>query len=137
AYMHDVSLLAKFYHAQSSSTTLSSVTSDDLQNFLHQIAQLGMSSTSQARITSGIRSFFRYLTLEKIIDKNPAELLETPKLKRALPEVLSYFEIENMIQSLDLSKPEGVRNKAILETIYSCGLRVSELISLKISGIYR
>lgn len=134
AYLHDVGLLAGFYEKEQPSP--SAITTAELQKFLHQIAQAGMSSTSQARIISGIKAFFRYLYTENIIDKNPAELLEAPRLKRALPEVLTYEEIEKLTATLDLSKPEGVRNKAILETMYGCGLRVSETINLKISGIY-
>ncbi len=136
AYLHDVGLLARFCETEQPPPTPTTVTAADLQRFLHQVALMGMSSTSQARVISGIKSFFRYLYTENIIDKNPAELLEAPKLKRSLPEVLTYPEIERMMESLDLSKPGGVRNKAILETLYSCGLRVSELISLKLSNIY-
>ncbi len=132
AYLHDIALLMKFCNA----TTLQKVTTKHLQDFIRQLAQIGMSSSSQARITSGIKAFFRYLVLENIIEKDPATLLEVPRMKRTLPEVLTYEEIEKMIQSLDLSKPEGVRNKAILETMYACGLRVSEVTSLRLSGLY-
>lgn len=136
AYLHDINLLASFCQTEQPGIAPSGTTTATLQFFLQEIAKIGMSSTSQARIISGIKSFFRYLYTENIIHENPAELLEAPRLKRTLPEVLAYEEIENMSNSLDLSKPEGVRNKAILETMYSCGLRVSEVISLKISGIY-
>lgn len=103
---------------------------------MHWIAELGMTPASQARIISGIKSFYRYCLLEKISDTDPSTLLEAPKLKRALPDVLSFDEIEQIIAQIDLSKPEGGRNKAILETLYSCGLRVSELVNLRISQLY-
>ena len=95
-----------------------------------------MTPASQARIISGIRAFYKYCILENIVTKDPAFLLEAPKLKRALPDVLNLEEIENIISQIDLSKPEGGRNKAILEAMYSCGLRVSEVVNLKISQLY-
>jgi integrase/recombinase XerD len=107
-----------------------------LQQFLKWITELGMTPTSQARIISGIKSFYKYCLLENIARIDPTTLLEAPKLKRALPDVLSYDEIESIIAQLDLSKPEGGRNKAILETMYSCGLRVSEVVNLKLSQLY-
>lgn len=97
---------------------------------------MGLEATSQARILSGIRSFYKYCYIEQIVKKDPTTLLESPKLKRALPDVLSFEEIETIIGQIDLSKPEGGRNKAILETMYSCGLRVSEVVNLRISGLY-
>jgi integrase/recombinase XerD len=97
---------------------------------------MGIAAGSQARIISGIRSFFKYCLLEQIITNDPSVLLELPKLKRKLPDVLSYDEIEKIISQIDMSKPDGGRNKAILETLYSCGLRVSELINLRISCLY-
>ena len=97
----------------------------DLQQFIKWIAELGMTDTSQARIISGIRSFYKYCLLENISGTDPTTLLEAPKLKRTLPDALSFEEIEKIIAWIDLSKPEGGRNKAILETMYSCGLRVS------------
>ncbi|HKB43073.1 MAG TPA: site-specific tyrosine recombinase, partial [Chitinophagaceae bacterium] len=107
-----------------------------LQSFLKWITELGMTASSQARIISGIRSFYKYCLLENISKTDPTTLLETPKLKRTLPDVLSFEEIENIISQIDLSKPEGGRNKAILEMMYSCGLRVSEVVNLKISQLY-
>ena len=108
----------------------------DLQQFMQCITELGMTATSQARIISGLRSFYKYCLLEQSVKTDPTVLLEAPKLKRALPDVLSFEEIEKIIAEIDLSKPEGGRNKAILETMYSCGLRVSELVNLKISNLY-
>jgi integrase/recombinase XerD len=96
-----------------------------------------MMPTSQARIISGIKSFYAYLIMEDLIKKNPAELMEAPKTKRKLPDVLSVTEIDNMIAAIDQSKPDGMRNRAILETMFSCGLRVSETVGLKLSEISR
>lgn len=107
----------------------------DLQNFIAVLHDLDIHPRSQARIISGIKSFYHYLLLEEIIDKNPADLLESPKIGLHIPEVLSLDEIDAVIASIDVSIPEGVRNKAILETLYSCGLRVSELLHLRISQL--
>jgi len=112
------------------------VTLQNLKDFLEWINEFGLNARSQARITSGLKAFFKYLILEDIIDSNPSSLLELPRLGRKLPEVLSIEEIDNIIAAIDLSKHEGQRNKAIIETLYSCGLRVSELINLKISNLY-
>ncbi|MBC8034330.1 MAG: tyrosine recombinase XerD, partial [Chitinophagaceae bacterium] len=108
----------------------------DLQHFIKYINEIGMTATSQARIISGIRSFYKYCLIESIVKKDPSLLLEAPRTKRALPDVLSFEEIESIINAIDLSTPEGGRNKAILETMYSCGLRVSELVNLRISALY-
>jgi integrase/recombinase XerD len=100
------------------------------------VAELGMTQTSQARIISGIRAFYKYCLLEDIVTKDPTTLLEAPKLRRHLPDVLTFDEIENILSQIDLSTPEGTRNKAIIETMYSCGLRVSELVNLKLSQLF-
>jgi len=107
-----------------------------LQQFVQWINEAGLGARTQARIISGIKGFFRYLSLEGIIVNDPSQLLEAPKIGRKLPEVLEVHEIDQLISAIDLSKPEGQRNKAILETLYSCGLRVSELTELKISNLY-
>ncbi len=107
---------------------------EDLESFFVQLRDCGIHARSQARILSGIRSFYRFLMLEKRIDHDPSELLEAPRLGRHLPDVLSLDEIDRLISSIDLSGNEGQRNKAMLETLYSCGLRVSELITLKLSN---
>src|SRR5690606_14631493 len=104
--------------------------------FIRWITELGMTASSQARIISGIKAFYKYCILENICQTDPTTLLEAPKQKRNLPDVLGFEEIEKMIAQIDLSKPEGGRNKAILETMYSCGLRVSEVVNLKISQLY-
>lgn len=134
AYLRDVSMLFRFLAEQGLQIT--QATYNDLQSFIGFIAELELSANSQARILSGIKSFYRYLLLEQIIVEDPTELLAAPKLKRALPVVLTVNEIDAMMAVIDMSKPEGQRNRAMLETMYSCGLRVSELINLQISGLY-
>jgi integrase/recombinase XerD len=136
AYLHDLEKLTQYLQERNTLLAPSALVLTDLQGFVHWIAELGMTPASQARIISGIKSFYRYCLLEKISDTDPSTLLEAPKLKRALPDVLSFDEIEQIIAQIDLSKPEGGRNKAILETLYSCGLRVSELVNLRISQLY-
>jgi len=136
AYLRDIEMLTKYLQDQNLKKNPSKLKLKDLQHFIKSVAEQGMGSTSQARIISGIRSFYKYCLLENISSKDPTFLLEAPKLKRKLPDVLSFEEIENMIAQIDMSKPEGGRNKAILETMYSCGLRVSEVVNLKISQLY-
>lgn len=136
AYMLDVEKLITFLELKHTAILLTEIRLTHIESFLHWIAELGMTAKSQARIASGVKAFFKYCVQEQLIRNNPTELLETPKIQRTLPDVLSYEEIENIIGAIDLSKAEGVRNKAILETLYSCGLRVSELVNLSISGIY-
>lgn len=136
AYLRDIEMLTQYLLHKKSMKNPSELTLKDLQHFIKSIGELGMSDTSQARIISGIRSFYKYCLLENISITDPTTLLESPKLKRKLPDVLGFEEIENMISQIDLSKPEGGRNKAILETMYSCGLRVSEVVNLKISQLY-
>lgn len=113
-----------------------SVSIDDFRHFLEELTNLGISVRSQARIISGIKSFYRFLQYEEILDEDPTELLEMPKLAMHLPEVLSVEEIDNIIEAIDMSKKEGVRNRVIIEMLYGSGLRVSELIDVKISNIH-
>lgn len=136
AYLRDVEKLTQFLQQNNDRKSPADITLKDLQHFLRWIGELGMTPTSQARIISGIRSFYKFCTIENLVQKDPTALLEAPRLKRALPDVLSLEEIESIIAAIDLSKPEGGRNKAILETMYSCGLRVSEVVNLKISHFY-
>ena len=136
AYLRDIEKLTEYLQESKHLKTPGEVELKDLEKFLKWISELGMTPASQARIISGIRSFYKYCLLENIVSKDPALLLEAPKLKRSLPDVLSFEEIELIISQIDLSKPEGGRNKAILETMYSCGLRVSEVVSLRISQLY-
>jgi len=136
AYLRDIDKLTQYLQATGSLKTPDAVELKDLRHFLQWIAGLGLNAASQARILSGIRSFFKYCLIEQIVRADPTTLLESPKLKRALPDVLSFDEIESIIGAIDLSKQEGGRNKAILETMYSCGLRVSEVVNLRISCLY-
>jgi integrase/recombinase XerD len=136
AYLRDIDKLTQYLQEASSLKTPGDIELKHLQRFIKWIAELGMTPSSQARIISGIKAFYKYCLLETISRTDPTTLLEAPKLKRALPDVLSFDEIENIIGQIDLSKPEGGRNKAILETMYSCGLRVSETVNLKISQLY-
>lgn len=136
AYSLDVEKL--FQYSQSLTSPInnpSKIETHHIQDLLKWVNELGMSQHSQARILSGIRSFYTYLALEGEITHNPAELIESPRLIQRLPEFLSVEEIEHLIGALDLSKPEGMRNKALLEVLYGCGLRVSELINLKLSNL--
>ena len=136
AYLHDIDKLTQFLVQEKISKSPEEINLDDLHNFIRWVAELGMTPSSQARIISGLRQFYKYCLTEQISKVNPTELLEGPKLKRKLPDTLSFEEIENVIAEIDQSKPEGGRNKAILETMYSCGLRVSEVVNLRVSGLY-
>jgi integrase/recombinase XerD len=136
AYLRDVEKLTEYLQIAQQEKEPSAIELKDLQKFIRYIGELGMSAGSQARIISGIKGFYKYCLIEEIITSDPTALLEAPKLKRSLPDVLSYDEIGAIINEIDLSTPEGGRNKAILETMYSCGLRVTELVNLKISCLY-
>lgn len=134
AYLRDVDKLLSFLETEH--ITLQEITVDTLHRFMALLSDIGIHPRSQARILSGIKSFYRYLTIEGKIEHDPTELIESPKIGFRLPEVLSIEEIDAILSAIDLSKDEGQRNKAILETLYSCGLRVSELITLKFSDLY-
>jgi len=136
AYLRDIDKLTQYLQESNSLKKPGDIDLKDLQGFIKWIADLGMTAASQARIISGVKTFYKYCLLEHIAAKDPTTLLEAPKLKRSLPDVLSYAEIEKILAAIDLSKPEGGRNKAILETMYSCGLRVSEVVNLRISQLY-
>lgn len=136
AYMRDIEKLTQYLQEKKNLKAPETVELKDLQQFIKWIAELGMTPTSQARIISGIRSFYKYCLLEGISKLDPTILLDAPKLKRTLPDTLSFEEIEKIIGAIDLSKQEGGRNKAILETMYSSGLRVSEVVNLRISNLY-
>lgn len=135
AYLYDVGLFFSFLNETESSKSIEDINSEDLAEFIGFINKMELGPYSQSRVISGIKAFFRYLILEKIITFDPSELLESPKLGRKLPDVLTPEEVDKIINSVDLSQNEGERNKAILETLYGCGLRVSELINLKISDL--
>jgi len=136
AYMHDLEKLTQYLQAANDLKSPSDISLKDLQQFVQWIAELGMNAASQSRVVSSIRNFFKYCIIENIVTKDPSMLLDTPKLKRSLPDVLSFEEIESIIAKVDVSTPDGARNKAILETMYSCGLRVSETVNLRISCLY-
>ncbi len=137
AYLRDIEKLTQYLELENKShSTPSQLTLDDLQHFLATLVELGLSPRSQARVISGIKAFYNYLLIENLTSVNPAELLESPKLGRKLPDSLTVEEIQLLIEGIDLSSQNGERNKAILETLYGCGLRVSELVNLKISNIY-
>lgn len=136
AYLHDVAMLEDFIRSEKNGVGISNIDLQHLQAFVAHVNELELSAGTQARVLSGIKSFFHYLLLEEIIKRDPTELLEAPKLKRALPSVLSVEEINQLFEAIDHSTPEGQRNRAMLETMYSCGLRVSELISLAISNLH-
>jgi len=136
AYVHDVEKLVQFLQLHNKEEKLHEIDVHILQDFLSWIHELGMTATSQARIISGLKAFFTFLVLEDVLTINPTDLLESPKTSRKLPDTLSVTEIEQLFSAIDLSTPEVTRNKAIVEIMYSCGLRVTELTEMKISNIY-
>ncbi|HYG39262.1 MAG TPA: site-specific tyrosine recombinase XerD [Cytophagales bacterium] len=136
AYIHDVVKLKQFIEIYNLNITPLTITSTDLQTFLKYIVELGMTPHSQARVLSGVKAFFRFLIKEEIADKDPSELIDAPKLGRKLPDTLSFFEIEQILSAIDLSTAEGTRNRAMLETLYSSGLRVSELVELRLRNVF-
>lgn len=137
AYLADIEKLTQYLEIENKvHFTPIQVKYEDLQHFLAKVYEMGLSARSQARIISGIKAFYNYLIIENLSEVNPAELLESPKIGRKLPDTLSIKEINTLINAIDLSSSTGERNKAILETLYGCGLRVSELVNLKISNVY-
>lgn len=134
AYLRDVSKLINYF--KDIDKSFISANLQDLEQFVSFLSELGLESSTLARIISGIRAFYKFLQEEEIIEENPAEQLDTPKITRKLPEILSIDEIEQILSTIDLSKFEGHRNKAIIEVLYGCGLRVSELINLKIMDYF-
>ncbi|MFI5154166.1 MAG: site-specific tyrosine recombinase XerD [Chitinophagales bacterium] len=136
AYLTDIEKLTLFLEESGSLKSPAEIELKDLQKFLKWVSGFGLTESTQARMISGIRSFFKYCLVENIVRIDPSLLLESPKLKRTLPDILSFEEIERIIAQIDLSKPEGGRNRAILETMYSSGLRVSELVGLRLSCLY-
>jgi integrase/recombinase XerD len=137
AYQHDIVLLRQFADIKYTSLSPLKITRRHLQAFIEYLNELGMSAHSQARILSGVKAFFKFLIYEELIESDPTALIEGPKLGRKLPDTLSYDEIERLLQAIDLSTPEGARNRAMLEVLYSSGLRVSELVELTLTNIHR
>lgn len=136
AYVEDVQKLTQFFSLRELNRVPQNVTRKDISDFITWIHEMGFLASSQARILSGLKNFFKYLMEEDVITENPLRLVETPKIKRKLPVILSIEEIELMMAQIDRSKPEGERNKTIIEVLYSCGLRVSELVNLELAHIY-
>ena len=136
AYLHDVNKLVEFLESQKYDLSPKDIQLKHLQEFLVWINELEMTATSQARFISGIKGFYKYLLLENVLSVDPTALLEAPRLARKLPDTLSLDDINKLIDAIDMSKKGGERNKAMLETLYSCGLRVSELVNLKISNLF-
>ncbi|MEI7801735.1 MAG: site-specific tyrosine recombinase, partial [Bacteroidota bacterium] len=136
AYMHDVEMLSHFFSVQDKKVSPEEVKQEHLQEFIATIHKKKMADYSQARILSGIRAFYKYMQMEDISDNDPTKLISGPKLRRQLPDTLSYPEIESILNTIDQSTPDGVRNRAILELLYSSGLRVSESVNIKISNLF-
>lgn len=136
AYVRDIGKLAQYVELKHVGVVPEGVTYKQLQGFLKYLNELGMSAHSQARILSGVKGFFKYLLFEERLDKDPTALLEGPRLGRRLPDTLDYPEIVKLLEAIDMSSPEGGRNRAMLEVLYSSGLRVSELVELKRANVY-
>lgn len=136
AYLNDVDKLFQYLAYKQSAMPIQKLTITDLRSFISWLNELGIQASSQARVISGIKAFFNYLQLEGLITENPSRLIEAPKLSRKLPDTLSFHEINTLIEAIDASTSEGMRNKAIIEVLYSAGLRVSELSTLRISHIF-
>jgi integrase/recombinase XerD len=136
AYVHDIEKLQQFVELSQLQVQPEQITSEHIMDFLKYINELGMSAHSQARILSGIKSFYKYLLMENVIVNDPSHLIETPRLGRKLPDTLSIEDIDILLNAIDLSTPEGGRNRAMIETLYSSGLRVSELVELKLTNVY-
>ena len=136
AYINDITKLTTFFREKNLEVSPEEVILQHLKDFVAWINDAGTSPRTQARVISGIKAFFKYLLLEEIIEKNPTALLEAPKIGRKLPDTLTTGEIDVLVKAVDMNKAEGQRNRAILETLYSCGLRVSELIDLRVSNLH-
>jgi len=136
AYEHDVELLKQFITLNHPQVSPQTTATKHIQQFLTYITEMGMSAHSQARILSGIKAFYKFMVFEELVEVDPTALIESPKLGRKLPDTLSYPEIEKLLEAIDLSTPEGARNRAMLEVLYSSGLRVSELVDLKLNNVY-
>ncbi len=134
AYSDDVDKLVRYF--ADAGVAIEHATTDDLEQFVCTLQDVGIQPRSQARIISGVKGFYKFLRLEGFMDNDPTELLPTPRIGRHLPEVLTVDEIDRMIDCIDLSKPEGQRNRAIIETLYGCGLRVTELVTLQLSQLF-
>jgi len=137
AYLNDITKLEQYFETLGQTLNVNTLKLRDLRKFISWLNTLGMQASSQARILSGIKAFFNYLMIEEIISEDPTHLIEAPKLSRKLPDTLNITEIEALLATIDASKPDGMRSKAIIEVLYGCGLRVSELSELRISNIFQ
>ena len=136
AYLNDVNRFSQYLEMSNPNLGPLSVQRTDLEQFILWINKLGLEGSSQARLISGLRAFYKFLLVEDLLEDDPTEMLENPRLRRKIPEVLSYREIQSMLDVIDLSEPNGQRNRTIIEVLYACGLRVSELVNLKISNLF-
>lgn len=136
AYGRDINKLEQYLVLEKKSLSFLNISLNELQTFLAYLYDFGLNEKSQARIVSGIKTFYKYLMIENLMIENPAELLESPKLSRKLPDTLSFNEVQGILEKIDLSLDFGTRNRTIIETLYSCGLRATELINLKLSNLY-
>lgn len=136
AYISDVQKFVRYQEIEGIELGPLQVKRGDLEQFIHWVNRLGLEASSQARLISGLRAFYKFLLIEDLLDDDPTDLLEGPRLRRKMPEVLSVYEIQQMLAAIDLSEPQGPRNRAILETLYACGLRVSELVNLRLTNLF-
>lgn len=136
AYLNDVGKFVQWLDLENRTLSPLSVKPDDLTRFILWANALGLEATTQARLISGLRAFYKFLMVEDLLDDDPTELLESPRMRRKIPEVLSFHEIQLMLDAIDLSDPQGQRNRAILEVLYACGLRVSELVNLRLTQLF-
>lgn len=136
AYLNDVGKFARYLEIEQLEIGPLQVKREHLEQFILWINQLGLEASSQARMISGLRAFYKFLLIEDLLDDDPTELLDGPRLRRKMPEVLSVHEIQQMFAAIDHSEAQGLRNRAILETLYACGLRVSELVNLRLSNLF-
>lgn len=136
AYVRDIEKLVQFLEYTNVGLSATQLKTEHLRNFLKWVNELGMTATSQARILSGLHAFYKYLLMENLVNSDPTELVDAPRTGRKLPDTLSKEDVEKLLEGVDRSTPEGERNRAMLETLYSCGLRVSELVNLKISDVF-
>jgi integrase/recombinase XerD len=136
SYLSDVQKLIQFLEMYHPDKGPLSVRGDDLEQFIRWVNELGLEGSSQSRLISGLRAFYKFLLVEDLVEEDPTDLLESPRLRRKIPEVLAYSEVQSMMSVIDLSDPNGHRNRAILEVLYACGLRVSELVGLRITNLF-
>lgn len=136
AYLSDLQKFIRYLEIEQLTLQPLQVQRSDLERFIHWVNKLGLEASSQARLISSLRAFYKFLLVEDLLDDDPTDLLEGPRLRRKIPEVLTVHEIQQMLAAIDLSDPQGHRNRAILETLYACGLRVSELTELRLSNLF-